>query len=64
MSDIMRDVTGVAMAIVGVAILYTLVNPQNRTAEVVSSAAGGFSQMLGAAMGQGGRGRSTLTGFS
>lgn len=62
MNDVFRDITGVAMAIVGVAILYTLVNPQNRTAQVITSAAGGFSQMLSAAMGAGG-GRSTLTGY-
>lgn len=62
MNDLFKDVTGVAMAIVGVAILYTLVNPQNRTAQVISSAAGGFSQMLTAAMG-GGSGRSTITGY-
>ena len=52
MNDIMRDVTGIAMAIVGVAILYTLVNPQNKTAQVISAATGGFSDMLGTAMGQ------------
>ncbi len=51
MSDIMRDVSGIAMAIVGVAILYTLVNPNNKTAEVISAAAGGFSNSLSAAMG-------------
>lgn len=62
MNDIFKDITGVAMAIVGVAILYTLVNPQNRTAQVISSSASGFSQMLSAAMGNG-SGRSTLTGF-
>lgn len=51
MDSIMRDVTGIAMAIVGVALLYTLVNPQNRTAEVIESASGGFAQALAAAMG-------------
>lgn len=51
MNEIFRDVTGIAMAIVGVAILYTLVNPNNKTAQVISSAAGGFSQALSAAMG-------------
>jgi hypothetical protein len=63
MNDMFKDITGIAMAIVGVAILYTLVNPQNKTAQVVSSAAGGFSQMLSAAMGAGTGGRSTLTGY-
>ena len=54
MNDIVRDVTGIAMAIVGVAILYTLVNPQNKTAQVIGAAAQGFSTALGTAMGKGG----------
>ena len=53
MNDIIRDVTGIAMAIVGVAILYTLVSPQNKTAQVIQATAGGFSQALTAAMGGG-----------
>ena len=28
MNDIVKDITSIALAIVGVAILYTLVNPQ------------------------------------
>lgn len=51
MSDIMKDITGIAMAIVGVAILYTLVNPQNKTAQVIQSATSGFGSALSAAMG-------------
>ena len=43
MDSIMRDVTGIAMAIVGVAILYTLVNPNNRTTQVITSASQGFA---------------------
>ena len=54
MNDIMKDITGIAMAIVGVAILYTLVNPQNKTAQVISAAAGGLGSTLTAAMGGGG----------
>lgn len=53
MNDIMKDVTGIAMAIVGVAILYTLVNPQNKTAQVIQAAASGFGGALTAAMGGG-----------
>lgn len=49
----MKDVTGIAMAIVGVALLYTLVNPQNKTADVIQSASGGFATALSAAMGSG-----------
>ena len=54
MNDIVKDITGIAMAIVGVAILYTLVNPSNNTSQVISSASSGFSQALTAAMGGGG----------
>ncbi len=54
MNDIMRDVSGIAMAIIGVAILYTLVNPQNKTSEVIRAASGGFSNALATAMGGGG----------
>lgn len=51
MNEVMKDVTGIAMAIVGVAILFTLVNPRNKTSEVIGAASGGFATMLGAAMG-------------
>lgn len=51
MNEIMKDMTGIAMAIVGVAILFTLVNPRNKTSQVIQSATGGFATMLGAAMG-------------
>ena len=54
MSDIMRDVSGIAMAIIGVAILYTLVNPNNKTSDVIKAASGGFSNALATAMGGGG----------
>ena len=57
----MKDVTGIAMAIVGVAILFTLVNPRNQTAQVIGAASGGFSQALTAAMG-GGSGRMNVYG--
>lgn len=51
MDNILRDVTGIAMAIIGVAILYTLVSPNNRTSQVIGAAAGGFSTALSTAMG-------------
>ena len=57
MNEIVKDLTGVAMAIVGVAILYTLVNPSNKTASVISAAAGGFGTALTAAMGGGAGGQ-------
>ena len=52
MNEIFKDMTGIAMAIVGVAILFTLVNPRNKTAQVIQASTGGFATMLGAAMGQ------------
>ena len=51
MNDILKDVSGIAMAIVGVAILYTLVNPKNKTSQVIGAASSGFSNALSAAMG-------------
>ena len=53
MNEIFKDITGVAMAIVGVAILYTLVNKQNQTPQVIQSASQGFAGALTAAMGGG-----------
>jgi len=52
MNDIMKDITGIAMAIVGVAILFTLVNPRNKTSQVIQASTSGFATVLGAAMGQ------------
>lgn len=52
MDNIFKDVTGIAMAIIGVAILFTLVSPRNKTAQVINASAGGFSQALATAMGQ------------
>lgn len=51
MNDIVKDITSIALAIVGVAILYTLVNPQNQTPKVIGAASTGFAQALSAAMG-------------
>jgi len=51
MNEIVKDITGIAMAIVGVALLYTLVNPRNKTSEVIQASAGGFATALSAAMG-------------
>lgn len=51
LNDMFKDITGIAMAIVGVALLYTLVNPQNNTSQVISSASSGFATALSAAMG-------------
>lgn len=51
MNEIVKDMTGIAMAIVGVAILFTLVNPNNKTSQVIGASTSGFAQVLGTAMG-------------
>lgn len=62
MNDIVKDVTGVLMAIVGVAILFTLVNPNNKTSNVIQAGSSGFATMLGAAMGGNSQGYSSVMG--
>jgi len=61
MNEIVKDVTGIALAIVGVALLYTLVSDKNKTSEVIRAASGGFAQVLTASMG-GGAGNSGVYG--
>lgn len=51
MDDIMKDVTGVAMAIVGVAIIAVLVSKKSNTSGVIGAASSGFGSVLGVAMG-------------
>ena len=51
MNEIFRDITGIAMAIVGVAILAVLVKSGNQTSSVIQAASGGFADVLGVAMG-------------
>lgn len=51
MNDIMRDLTSVGMAIIGVAILAVIVSSKNQTAQVISTASQGFASVLGVAMG-------------
>jgi len=55
MNEIMRDITAIATAIIGVAVIAVLVQSRN-TADVIQAAAGGFSTALGTAMGRGGSG--------
>lgn len=62
MNDLTKDVTGVLMAIVGVAILFTLVNPRNKTSQVIQSGGNAFATMLGAAMGQNSNGYGPVMG--
>jgi hypothetical protein len=51
MNDMMRDVTSVGMAIIGVAILTVLVSQKNQTSQVIGAASSGFANVLGVAMG-------------
>jgi succinate dehydrogenase hydrophobic anchor subunit len=51
MNDIMKDVTGVLMAVVGVAIIAVLVSQKNQTTQVLGAASSGFANILGVAMG-------------
>jgi hypothetical protein len=51
MNDIMRDITSVGMAIIGVAILTVLVSQKNQTSQVIGAASSGFANVLGVAMG-------------
>lgn len=51
MNDIFRDLTGVGMAIIGVAILAVIVSNSNNTTGVLKAATSGFSNVLGVAMG-------------
>ena len=62
MNELSKDITGILMAVVGVAILFTLVNPANHTAQVVSASSTGFANILGAAMGANSQGYSTPMG--
>jgi len=51
MDEIFKDVTGVAMAIVGVAIIAVLVSKNSQTSGVIQAASSGFGSVLGVAMG-------------
>lgn len=51
MNETMKDITAVAMAIIGVAIVAVLVSNRNNTTGVISAASGGFGNVLGVAMG-------------
>ena len=61
MNEIFKDITGVAMAIVGVAILAVIVSQRSQTTSVIRAASGGFAQVLGVAMG-GARSATPYTG--
>ena len=54
MDQIMRDLTAIGSAIVGLAIITVLVRQGSQTSQVIGASAGGFAQVLNAAMGVGG----------
>lgn len=49
MSDIVEAAVTIALAIIGVAILATLVSPKAKTSEVIQASASGFSNALAVA---------------
>lgn len=51
MNDVMRDVTAIVMAIIGVALLTVVVSNRNETANVIRAATGGTATLLSVAMG-------------
>jgi len=50
-NEIFRDLTGVGMAVIGVAILAVIVSNSNNTTGVIRAATSGFGNVLGVAMG-------------
>jgi hypothetical protein len=51
MNDIMKDITAVVMAIVGVALLTVIVSQKNNTSGVIGAATSGTANLLSVAMG-------------
>ena len=51
MNDIMKDISGIALALIGLATLAVLVSQRNQTANVITSAGGAFTNSLRTAMG-------------
>ena len=46
----MKEITAIALAITGVAILSVILSPKSKTSQVIQAAASGFSNSLGAAL--------------
>jgi hypothetical protein len=51
MGDIMRDLTAIATALIGLAIVAVLVRSGSQTVGIISAASSGFATTLSAAMG-------------
>lgn len=62
MNEILHDVTGVAMAIIGVAILAVIVSNNNNTTGVIKAASSGFGSVLSVAMGGASNSNANLMG--
>jgi succinate dehydrogenase hydrophobic anchor subunit len=51
MNDIMKDISGIALALIGLATLAVLVSQRNQTANVIGASGNAFSKALSTAMG-------------
>ena len=51
MNDIMKDIVGVATAVIGLAMLTVVLRNNSNTAQVIGAGSKGFAQVLKAAMG-------------
>lgn len=51
MNDIMKDISGIALALIGLATLAVLVSQRNQTANVIGAAGNAFTRSLSTAMG-------------
>lgn len=51
MSDITKDIVGVATAVIGLAMLTVVLRNTSNTAQVIGAGSTGFAQVLKAAMG-------------
>ncbi len=51
MNDVMKDIMGVALAVIGLATLTVCVRPGSQTGQLITSATKGFSDVLYTAMG-------------
>lgn len=61
MSETMKDITAVLMAVIGVAVVAVLVSNESNTSAVISNASSGFGNILAVAMG-GAAGRASFNG--
>ncbi len=53
MNDFMKDIVAIATAVIGLAIIATLVRYGTQTSNIITSSTSGFANVLSAAMGGG-----------